>query len=77
MHGNLPYEKLEDKVPLICGSFTGWRYRKMIPLHEFTMIIDKNRADLMEVGKKQGEIRQRLKSQDEFNEYEHAIMKCL
>lgn len=27
---------LEEKVPLIASTFTGWRYRKMIPLHEFT-----------------------------------------
>jgi hypothetical protein len=36
VNGNLPYEKLEEKVPYLTGSFTGWRYKKMIPLHLFT-----------------------------------------
>jgi len=34
--GNLPYEELEDKIPYLAGSFSGWRYKKMIPLHHFT-----------------------------------------
>ena len=33
---NVKYRYLENQVPYICGSFTGWRYRKMIPLEEFT-----------------------------------------
>ena len=49
----------------------------MIPLHEFTSMIDKDHQDPMDIGKKQGEIRQRLKSRDEFNDYENAIIKCL
>ena len=24
--GSASYDELEDKVPYICGSFTGWRY---------------------------------------------------
>ena len=43
--GNVPYEQLEDKVPILAGSFTGWRYRKMVPLHEFTRARDKDFID--------------------------------
>ena len=32
---NIKYKKTENKVPFICGSFTGWRYRKMVSLEEF------------------------------------------
>ena len=32
---NQKYSQLENKVPFVCGSFTGWRYRKMIPLEDF------------------------------------------
>lgn len=35
-NGSLPYEQLDDKIPYIAGSFTGWHYKKMIPLHDFT-----------------------------------------
>jgi hypothetical protein len=40
-NGNLPYESLKDKVPYIAGSFTGWRYKSMRPLHEWTREVDK------------------------------------
>ena len=25
--GNLSYDELQDKVPYLAGSFTGWRYK--------------------------------------------------
>ena len=32
---NVPYSELSDKVPFVCGSFTGWKYRRMLNLEEF------------------------------------------
>ena len=32
VNGNLKYSALDNQVPYICGSFTGWRYRKMLSL---------------------------------------------
>jgi len=32
---SVKYSALENQVPMLCGSFTGWRYKKMIPLEEF------------------------------------------
>jgi hypothetical protein len=43
--GNVPYEELENRIPYITGSFTGWRYRKMLPLHEYIQLIDKEFMD--------------------------------
>jgi len=68
---------MENKVPYISGSFIGWRYKKMIPLHEFTKSIDKDSKDPMEIGKYEGNIRQKLNSVGEFNEYESAYYKVL
>ena len=37
IHSNasVKYSLLENQVPYICGSFTGWRYRKMLSLEQF------------------------------------------
>ena len=32
---NKKYNELPDQVPFICGSFTGWQYRRMIELEAF------------------------------------------
>ena len=29
------YMELADRVPYLCGSFTGWRYQKMHSLEQF------------------------------------------
>ena len=34
-NGNKEYKKLDDRIPYLCGSFTGWRYLKMHSLEEF------------------------------------------
>ena len=40
VNGSLPYDELPDRVPYITGTFTGWRYKQMTPLHEFTKALD-------------------------------------
>jgi hypothetical protein len=52
VQGNVNYDKLEDKIPYITGSFTGWRYRKMIRLDQFTREIDKEFLEPIELGKR-------------------------
>ena len=32
---DVKYSQLDNQVPFICGSFTGWRYRRMISLEQF------------------------------------------
>ena len=34
-NGNLKYSALEDQIPYLCASFTGWRYMKMYELSKF------------------------------------------
>jgi hypothetical protein len=75
VNGTLPYDMLEDKTPLIAGSFTGWRYKKMVPLHEFTKSIDKEYQDPIEKGKYDGDIRKRVTTVKELNEFELACYK--
>lgn len=53
----LTYRELEDRVPYLVGSFTGWRYKKMIKLSEFTKMNDKQYVDPINVGKENGDIR--------------------
>ena len=45
---NVKYSALPDKVPFVCGSFTGWRYRRMIDLEEFNERFD-SRQDAVEI----------------------------
>jgi hypothetical protein len=40
--GSVPYSQLMDRSPYIAGSFTGWRYKRMMPIHEFTMMLAKS-----------------------------------
>ena len=34
VNGHLGYDELDDGVPYLTGSFTGWRYRKMLQVSE-------------------------------------------
>lgn len=64
--GNLSYEELQNKIPYIAGSFTGWRYKQMIPLHQFAMDIDHDYKDPIEIGKTEGKIRKKVTSVDQL-----------
>jgi hypothetical protein len=35
-NGQADYHELEEKIPYLAGSFTGWRYKSMHVLHEMT-----------------------------------------
>ena len=51
---------MANQVPYICGSFTGWRYRKMISLEEFNKSYEKEIIDPFELAVSQGRIRKRV-----------------
>lgn len=36
----MTYDEMEDRIPMVAGSFTGWRYRKMRLLNEWTRELD-------------------------------------
>ena len=75
--GNLSYEDLDDRVPYLTGSFTGWRYRKMIPVHEFCQRIDKNYRDPLKIAYDTDKIKQEVESVDKLNEIELANYKIV
>ena len=41
-NGTLSYDELDDRVPYISGTFTGWRYQKMRPVFEICSEYDKD-----------------------------------
>ena len=73
---NVKYRDLANQVPFICGSFTGWRYRKMISLEEFNMSLDQeDPVDPFEIACSWGKIRKKVQKRAKCNEYEEAYVK--
>jgi len=62
VNANLSFEELEDQVPYLTGSFNGWRYKKMRPLHEWTRELDVDIEDPLDIGKSKGLIRRKVSS---------------
>ena len=56
---NISYSKLENQVPFLCGSFTGWRYKKMINLEDFNERFEE-RQDSFDVACQMDFIRKRV-----------------
>ena len=62
---NVKYRNLKNQVPYICGSFTGWRYRKMTSLEDFTKNLSHGGQEIdmneiaFEAASAQGKIRKR------------------
>ena len=63
-------------TPYIAASFTGWRYKKMIPLHEFTLQMDKEYLEPFEIAKDEGLVRRRT-PREEMSEREIAHVKVI
>ena len=61
-NGSVKYSQLDNQVPYICGSFTGWRYRKMLSLEHFNRSFEKEIVDPFEIAVSQGRIRKRTSS---------------
>ena len=55
-NGNVKYSSLADQVPLVCGSFTGWRYLRMLELEEFNERYEP-RQDEFEIANDLGQVR--------------------
>jgi len=68
--GHLPYEDLQDKVPYIAGDFTGWRYKRMLPLHEVCHRYDPNPRNFFEHAQDMKKIRRYADSIDDCNNVE-------
>ena len=62
-NGNLKYSALEDQVPYLCASFTGWRYMKMYELQKFNERFEE-RLDAFDIACSLGQIRKRTTKRD-------------
>ena len=58
-------------TPMICGSFTNWRYKKMITLDSFLRLLDKtdNKAFIKQM-RERGRVRSDVKNEEDLNQYE-------
>lgn len=69
-NASVKYSLLENQVPYICGSFTGWRYRKMLNLEEFNRSFETDFVDPFEIAYATGNIRKRITNREMCNEFE-------
>ena len=71
---NVDYRQLPDQVPFVCGSFTGWRYKKMLSLEEFNEGFDE-RGDPFEMALSLNQIRKHITKIEYCNEHEQKYME--
>lgn len=77
VNGNLTYDELDNKIPYIAGSFTGWRYKKMQPLHEFNRGMDKDCKDPFEMCKNNGTIKISKTTEEELTSREKTDLQIM
>jgi hypothetical protein len=66
-HGSAAYDDLDDKVPYLAGSFTGYQYRKMRSVYDFCSSVDEEaNFDILEKAKANGTINRWAKSFDQL-----------
>ena len=69
---NVKYSQMENQTPYICGSFTGWRYRKMYKLEEFTRNLEGESTSPFELAAAAGKIKKKTTSVEMCNDYEKS-----
>ena len=69
-NANVKYTELQDRVPYIAGSFTGWRYYKMINIEELNRSKDLYPRDILKVCKDNKLIRKIITDPAKFNDWE-------
>jgi len=72
--GSVSYEELTEREPYLAGSFTGWRYKKMIPLQDFSRGHDKDYKEPFEHCQDTGKIRRRVETFDQCNDGEKIVV---
>jgi len=68
--GHLPYEDLDDGVPYLTGSFTGWRYRKMLRVSDMCKEMVSDYVDPFQRCKDLGKIRKKVTSYEKCSKQE-------
>ena len=68
--GTVPYHELEDRVPYVAASFTGWRYKKMKRVFDVCTNMNKDYVEAFERCRDIGKIRKRVDSLANCTNYE-------
>ena len=67
-----------EEGPVIAGSFTGWRFKKMRPLHEWTSLLDAADAEsTFDLAKRKRLIRQHAFDVDDLTERERFTLEMV
>ena len=74
-NANVKYSQLDNQVPYLCGSFTGWRYHKMYSLEEFNRKFDDSKMTAFDLAAASGKIRKRTENESQCNDYERSWLK--
>jgi hypothetical protein len=69
--GTATYKNLENKVPYLTGSFTGWRYKKMRPLFDVLTELDEDYMPAFDLAKAMGSVHRMAKGYDTLLKPEH------
>ena len=62
VNGAVPYECLDDGVPYLAGSFTGWRYKKMERVFDICKTMNPDYVDAFIRCKESGRIRKKVQN---------------
>jgi len=62
VNGAVSYDELDDGVPYLAGSFTGWRYKKMERVHDICKSMNPEYVDTFTRCKNAARIRQKVMS---------------
>ena len=78
VNGNLSYDDQEDRVPYLCGSFTGWRYLKMISLEDKCRSLDEELKSPFELAKDMYRVKKwkKLKECDDWEKRWIEVTEC-
>lgn len=75
--GNVSYEELDDRIPYVAASFTGWKYRKMTPIHHLTKEMDDKYKDPFEIAKSEGLLKRQTRKPEDMNKKEKLIHEAV
>jgi len=73
----VPYDQLDNQVPYLAGDFTGWRYKKMIPVHQITKNMDRDYCKLFDWCKSIGKIKRHNDTIEECSKRERKDLNAV
>jgi hypothetical protein len=64
-------------VPYIAADFTGWRYKKMVPVHQMTKDLDNYHSKLFDFCKSIGKIKKHTDTLEECSKKERKEFEAM